>query len=405
MRARSLLADQMKVQTGTTNSPEGCIWGYLRPNGDVGARNHLLILNATGLTEPVARRVAQALPSSILVSSPFGMGVVGRDAEITERCLAGLATNPNCGAVLLISADRSRLERLSERLKEANKPFAAFALDNAGHDALELTVQALRGGAELRKIISRESRSEQPVKTLCVAMECGLSDPTSGIVANPLIGLIADKIVASGGTVIVGETLEWLGVESRLADRGITAKVSEEIRNAVLRREALAVSAGIDLIGVNPNRRNIEAGLTTIEEKASGSTVKSGTAPIMGVLDYAEHPPHPGLWLMDAASYTPESLTGFAAAGAQVMLFSTGTGNSYTSAICPTLKISANEQTVAKLPLQIDFDASACLTDGNLEQCAETLFAELLATFGGTLTWGEAVGEGGEVISRYGEAL
>ncbi|KUF09844.1 UxaA family hydrolase [Pseudoponticoccus marisrubri] len=378
--------------------------GYRRGDGRIGCRAHLLVLNATGLTDRIARRIAAAVPGTVLTSYPYGMGVLGPDADAARRALRGLANHPNTGAVLLLSADRSRLDEVAEALDPA-RPFEALALDSADHDALRLTALGTAAAMRLRRAASRQARDAVTPAALCVALECGLSDPTSGIAANPLIGHVADRIVDAGGTVILGETLEWLGVEDQLARRARTPEIARRITEAVTRREALAVANGVDLLGLNPNRRNIEEGLTTIEEKASGSVAKSGSRPIEGVLDYAEAPPRPGLWLMDGPSYTPESVTGMVAAGAQVALFSTGSGNSYASALCPTLKISANARTVAALDTQIDIDASALMGGQDAAAMAGPVLDEIAAVFGGALTWGEVTDEGNEVISRYGEAL
>ncbi|MBY6160234.1 UxaA family hydrolase [Mameliella alba] len=378
--------------------------GYHRPGRRPGSRSNLLVLNLTGLTEQAARRIATALPGAVLVSFPYGMGVLGPDAEATRRALTGLANHPNTGAVLLISADRSRLEEVQDRV-EGTTLCAGLALDSVAHDALRLTAEGIATGARLMREASRQCRQPMDPADIVLAVECGLSDPTSGIAANPLIGRIANRVVDAGGTVIMGETLEWLGVEAQLAARARTPAIAARITKAVTRRESLAVANGIDLAGINPNRRNIEEGLTTIEEKASGSVAKSGSHPVEGVLAYAEPPSHPGLWVMDAPSYTPESLTGLIAAGAQLALFSTGSGNSYVSALCPTIKISANARTVAALDTQIDFDASPLMTGADPDIMAKALWAEVLATFNGAMTWGEVTGEGNEVISRFGEAL
>lgn len=369
-----------------TNSNQTIVRGYRRDGGRIGCRTHLLVLNATGLTDRIARRVVAAVPGAVLASYPYGMGVLGADADTARRAMQGLALHPNVGAVLVLSADRTRLDEISAVLDIGDKPFDALALDSAAHDALRLTALGTATAMRLRRAVSRQPRRTAPLAALCVALECGLSDPTSGIAANPLIGHVADRIVAAGGTVILGETLEWLGVEDQLARRARTPEVADRIVGAVARRERLAVENGVDLLGLNPNRRNIEEGLTTIEEKASGSAAKSGSSPIEGVLDYAETPPHPGLWLMDGASYTPESMTGMVAAGAQVALFSTGSGNSYASALCPTLKISANARTVAALDTQIDIDASALMSGQDPADMAEAVLDEIVAVFDGALT-------------------
>ena len=170
--------------------------------------------------------------------------------------------------------------------------------------------------------------------------------------------------------------------------------------------ERAAMEAGIDLLGVNPGPTNIEAGLSTIEEKSLGSIAKGGSRKIQGVLGYAEAPPRSGLYVMDAPSYAPESLTGLVAAGATMVLFSTGPGNSFVNSLAPTIKISANPETVKPLKEQIDFDASSVfLGDQDLTRAGNSLFQLTLEVASGTATWGEVLDEGEEVVSRMGPAL
>ncbi|WP_323768255.1 UxaA family hydrolase [Marinovum sp.] len=379
--------------------------GYPRPAGRPGLRNHLLVLNTTGLTDAAARRIAAALPGAVFAGTMYGMGMVGRDARCHLATLAGLATHPNCGAVLLIGADRTRLDQLIAVLERDGRPFVALGLDDTGHDAQGLSQRGIAEGAGLLRQLSAQRRQACPVNDLFLAFECGLSDPSSGLAANPLLGHVADWLVDAGGSVVLGESIEWLGTEDELAQRAETPKVGAALKRAVSRRLALAQAAGIDLLGTNPNAANIKAGLSTIEEKASGAVLKAGTRPIRSVLDYAEAPAGPGLHFMDAPSYSPESLTGFVAAGAQMILFTTGLGNSWCSALAPTLKLTANAATAQGLPGQIDVDASGALAGTSIETLAAGLLAQIEATASGQLTFGEILGEGGESISRFGEAI
>lgn len=391
--------------TAEFDIPEGTFLGYPRPSGRAGIRNHLLVLNCTGLTDAAARRVAAALPGSVFASTMYGMGMVGADAAFQTTALAGMATHPNCGAVLLIGADRTRLDQLIATLEAADRPFVALGLDETQNDAHQLSQQAISAGAHLLRDLSTEWPRPCPVSELFIGFECGLSDPSSGLAANPLLGHVADWLVDAGGSVVLGESIEWLGTEDTLARRAVTPEVGTALKRAVLGRLALARDAGVDLLGTNPNAANIQAGLSTIEEKASGAVLKAGTRPIQSLLSYAEPPTAAGLHFMDAPSYSPESLTGFVAAGAQMILFTTGLGNSYCSALAPTLKITANAATARALPCQIDFDASAALQGRALEDMASDLVAQVLTTASGRLTLGEVMGEGGESISRFGAAI
>jgi altronate dehydratase large subunit len=380
--------------------------GYRRQDGQIGVRNHLLVLSVTGLTGPTAKRIGQAIRGAVVISAPYGSGLLGRDREAYQRALIGLGSHPNVGAALVIGADRPKAEQIAAAIEASGTKVAALVLDDHGHDALTLTDRGIRVGAGLAREISGRRREPAPLGTLCFGMECGRSDPSSGLVANPLIGCIADRMVEAGGRVILGETTEWLGAEHLLAGRAATPGVARQIIEAAARRERMAIEAGIDLTGNNPGHANIVAGLSSIEEKSLGAIAKSGRAPIQSVLAYAEAPSGPGLHLMDAPHYSPESLTGFTAAGAQMLLFSTGVGNSFGSALAPTLKISANPATCARLGQQLDFDASAAfLGEEALEEMARRLLGVVLETASGTATWAEVLIEGEEVISRHGEAL
>lgn len=380
--------------------------GYHRPDGQVGIRNRLLVLSVGGLTGPAARRIAAMLHDAACAVLPYEAGLIGEDKAIHDRTALGLAANPNLGATLLVGDNPRVLERFAGHLRAIGRAHAAVSMDDCGNDVYEFVSRATRLGAGLAREISRLRRAPAPMSSLCIGLECGRSDPSSGLVANPLVGRIADRVVDAGGTAILGETLEWLGAEHLLAKRARTPDAAAEITAAVKRRELAAVAAGVDLLGANPSPTNIESGLSSIEEKSLGSAAKSGSRTIEGVLGYGEAPPRPGLWTMDAASYAPESLTGFVAAGVQLILFTTGVGNSYVSALAPTVKVSANPKSCARLDGQLDFDAHAAfLGTENPEALAERLWETVAEVSSGTLTWGEILGEGDEVVSRFGAAL
>ena len=380
--------------------------GYRRADGQVGVRNHLLVLSTGGLTGQTARRIGAMLAGAVVVVLPHSAGLIGRDRDVHRRAIAGLATHPNVGAVLLVGDNPVVMEQARTDIEPSRRPFAGFTLDDCGHDALTLTDRAVRAGARLMREISGLRRTPAPVAALGIGLECGRSDPSSGLVANPLLGLVADWLVDAGGRAVIGETLEWLGAEHLLAGRARSPEVADAIRGAVLERERIAIAAGLDLTGSNPGPTNIAAGLSSIEEKSLGNIAKSGHRPIEGLLGYGEKPPAPGLWTMDASAYAPKSLTGFVVAGAQMLLFTTGVGNPYVSALAPTIKLSANPATCAAFRDQLDFDASgAFLGHDSLDATGEALWRRVLAVASGEATWGEILREGDEVLSRFGPAL
>lgn len=388
------------------NTPTDCFSGYLRPDGRAGVRNNLLILSVTGLTGPSARRIAQCIRGAVYAGTPSGSGLIGEDQYIHDRAITGFGLNPNSAAVLVIGADPPRVDALAATIAQSGKPVEKLTLDECGHDAITLTERGLRLAAKLAREISCYRRQPAPLSDLFIGLECGRSDPSSGLVANPLLGRVADRLVDAGGSAVFGETMEWLGLEDALAQRAGDSATGTAVRDAVLNREQLAISNGIDLLGKNPGPTNIVAGLSTIEEKAIGNVAKSGARPIRSLLGYGETPATRGLHAMDAAAYAPESISGFSAAGAQLILFTTGVGNSFVNAIAPTIKVSANPETCARLDSQLDFKCAQVFNGHEpIEAAAARLFDCVLDIAGGTLTYGEILGEGEEVISRYGPGL
>ena len=380
--------------------------GFPRPDGSVGVRNHVLVMSVTGLTGPTARRIARVVAGVKVIATPYGSGLMGDDAAVQSRSLVAFGRHPNVGAVLVIGATPPKVAEIADAIAASGKRVERLVLDDFGHDAIALTERGIRIAAALVHSLSRQRRAPFALERLFLALECGRSDPSSGLVSNPLVGRVVDTVIAAGGRAVLGETIEWLGAEHLLVARAANAEVADAIRSAVERRERLAIDAGMDLLGNNPGPTNIAAGLSTIEEKSLGAIAKGGSSTIRGVLGIAQPAPGPGLYLMDAPAYAPESVTGLVASGAQVALFTTGVGNSFVSGLAPTIKLCANPVATAMLREQLDFDASDVFESrATIEDAAARLAALVVEVASGTLTWGEVLDEGEDVISRMGPAL
>lgn len=381
--------------------------GFPRRTGRAGTRNHLLVLGINGLIAATAGHIAAALSGCKLVATPYGRGQYGADKECHFRQLVGIGANPNNGAVLIVGADRKSADEVAAAVATlCCASVAALTLDDVGQDALELAARGIRLGAAMLRDLSRARREPMAISQLYVGLECGQSDASSGLAANPLAGALADRLVDAGGTAVVGETLEWLGAEHALHGRGTRDGVGDRIVKAVMDRERAVTAAGVDLTGNNPGAENIAGGLSTIEEKSLGAIAKTGSRPIADILDFCGRPEEKGLYLMDGPSFSPESMTGFVASGTQLIVFTTGPGNSYCSLLAPTIKICANPASGAELKEQIDFDAAnVLLARQSLDKAADALFAALIDIASGTLTWGEATGQGSECFTRIGASL
>ena len=381
-------------------------WGYKRKNGLVGIRNKLLIISITGLTGPTARKISDFLKGSLFVDNPYGGGIIGEDKTRQNNAIIGFAENPNVGAVLIISADPPKGDFIKSQLVKSSKPIELLTLDECNHDAIKLLELGLRKGAKLIREISRLRREKVSFSKLSIGLECGRSDPSSGLVANPLMGLIADKLIDFGGSAIIGETIEWLGAEHLLKKRAQTDEVKKKVSYAVDFQKNFAKSKGIDLLGNNPGHQNIKAGLSTIEEKSLGNIAKSGSKKIENVIDWGEKPKNNGMYLMHAPSYAPESLSGFSSAGCQITLFSTGVGNSFNNHIAPSIKFSANPEACKLLSEQLDYKcADVFLGKKEINDSFEELWSLMIDVCSGTSTWGEILNESSEVFSRIDRSL
>lgn len=378
--------------------------GYIRADGRVGVRNWLGIVGVDGLVMPLVQRLVTRLPFAVAICNPYGRGQVGADESTSLRTLQGLAANPNFGAVLVVGADGISSDSLAHRLLAQQPNVVTLSLQEVGEDTALATHRGIDRGMDLLRRMASQKREPAHLGQLMVGIECGHSDATSGLVANPTAGRLADVVVESGGTVLVGETYEWVGGEQALIDRAVNVQVAEDIVRSVEASVRRMQDSGRHWD--NPGVENRQGGITTIEEKALGAIAKAGSGPILGVLAYGQEPPEPGLFLMDTPFFTPESLTAFAAAGAQITIMTTGVGNSFCNSVAPTVKVTANRETARKLVNQIDVDLSVALnepSESDFALCA--LLHRTLAAASGELTCGELAGEGGIVISRFGMSV
>ena len=374
-------------------------WGFERADGSVGIRNHVAILAVMDNVNGVVKHLAELVKGTLAIPVWYGRGQFGADDVLYRRTQVGLATNPNIAAVLVISLEKVSAEKVAAAIAESGKPVEQISVQDIGG-----SVEALAAG--IRKLIpmveaaSADRPKFMPLSKLVLGVECGGTDTTSGIAANPALGYVADHIVASGGTVYLSETSEWMGAEQVLAKRARTETVSADIWAAVRRIEDSAVARGVDIRGANPVPDNIRGGITTIEEKSLGAIIKGGTTEIQGLLDYATAAEGKGLYVMDTAAPAAESMTGLAAGGAQIILFSTGQMNIMGNLIAPTVKVTGNPRTAQRMRDNVDVDVSPMLQGETLEVAGGRLLDFTLSVASGRYTKAEILGEEDIAISR-----
>jgi len=390
-------------------APLPALSGYRRADGRIGFRNHLLVLPTVQCANGVVERIGRSVSDAVALPHAYGCSQIGADLEQTTRVLEAFAGHPNVGAVLLVSLGCETLDAraMADRLRAAGRAVELLVIQEVGgtEKAYEAAPRIIEG---LRETLRSIARVEVLASDLIVGVECGGSDAWSGVTANPAVGSACDRIVASGGTVILSEVTEFIGAESVLAARADREEVSREILRIVQDREE-AVRAGRRSAAGRASEfpedlapGNVEGGLTTIEEKSLGAIAKGGTSPVREVVAYGRRPIRKGLVVMDTAGNDPESVTGMVAGGAQIVLFTTGRGSPTGCPVAPVIKVATNTSMFSALRGDMDANAGTILdgepTDGVGARIAETL----ARVAGGALTAAERGGHGVFAIERLG---
>ncbi|MBW1765429.1 MAG: UxaA family hydrolase [Deltaproteobacteria bacterium] len=366
--------------------------GLERPNNLVGIRNTILVMAAADCAEPVARMIAEGIEGAVSVSQYQGC----IDMQVVPT-LTGVARNANVFGTLLVAmgCEGQQPEPLKEEIAKSGKPVEIINIQAVGG-----TRRAISKGREIVRSMAEEAKRQQrapfDIGRLIVGVKCGGSDTTSGIAANPAIGVTTDMLVDAGAAVVMGEPIEAIGAEKALSSRAENEEVRRQIMKWIGDEEKrwTVPGAAVDFMC----RGNIEGGLTTLEEKSLGAIHKSGHRLIKGVLknkdDYLETvPPGGGLFLQEGVHVELHSMTYMAAAGVHLIIFTTGQGGSFGHAISPLIKVTGNPDTWARMNEDMDINASTIM-EGNesIESVGKRIFDEVLAVASGKLTIGEQLG-------------
>lgn len=353
-------------------------YGYRRPDGRVGVRNKVLILPASVCASDTTRIIAQQVQGTVTFNNQQGCSQVAPDQQFTMDIMAGYAANPNIYGTVVVSlgCENCQMDLVVAAIKErTNKPLEQVIIQEVGGTlkAVEIAVRYAKAMVADASVLRNE---EFPISELIVGTECGGSDPTSGLAANPAIGAMSDLLVAAGGTSILSETTEFIGAEHILARRAATPEIHDRIYAIVSRFEKSFYPVGEDVRTGNPSPGNKAGGITTLEEKSLGCIHKGGHSPINAVYDYAKQvDSRQGLVIMDTPGNDPASVAAMVAGGAQIVVFSSGRGSPTGNPIAPVVKITGNKLTFAKMEDNIDFNAAPLIYG---EKTAEGLGEELL---------------------------
>ncbi len=368
--------------------------GYLRSDGKVGTRNYLAVIPTSICSATVAFNIASQIPQAVALPNQHGCCQIGADHEQTINTLIGLGKNPNVAAVLVVGlgCEGVPIDKVAKNIATTGKKTETVIIQECG-GTLKATEKGIKIAAKMAREISLIKAQEFPISELCLAVECGGSDFTSGLASNPAVGVASDLLIEAGGTSILSETTEFIGAEHILARRAKTPMIGEKIISLVQNCELRAKQLNVDIRGGQPTPGNIAGGISSIEEKSLGCIYKAGNSPIQGVLVYAETPKEKGLYIMDTPGQDIESITGMLAGGANIVIFTTGRGTPTGSPLAPVIKITANSETYSKMFDNIDLDTSSIISGGkSIDQVAKEIFQEIIDVASGKLTKAESLG-------------
>ncbi len=384
-------------------------YGYPRSDDQVGIRNYVLMLSGTLYANTTCERVAQMVQNTVPVVHPLGRCQIAPDLAQTFRTLVGHGVNPNAGAVIVVDHFKEEgctADEIAHEVAKTGKPVEVVNIRRDG-GAIRALDHALRTAVEFNRRITVQQRERVPLSKLVYGINCGTSDVTSGLAHNRCVGWVADRIIDFGGRAIVAETTEMMGGEDLIRAKAKTPDIAEKILHMIERNEASILACGVDLRGSQPTGDNIAGGLTTIEEKSLGALQKWGTKEIVGAVDYA-HPigDESGLWVMDTPGHGGESITGIAAAGSQVMSFSTGGGHTINHPLMITMRITGNRESWERMGDTMEVDVSDVFEGTALDVAAQRLLDEILELCDGKMTKAEALKEyNAFAITRCGPSV
>ena len=376
----------------------------------MGVRNEIWIIPTVGCVNNVATAIAKqantyvkgSVSEVIAFPHPYGCSQMGNDQENTRRILADLINHPNAGGVLVLGlgCENSNIDVLKPYIGDYDKNRVKFLISQECEDEIAESVEIIKGLIDYAAGFEREPIS---VSKLVIGMKCGGSDGLSGITANPLVGRFSDMLISKGGTTILTEVPEMFGAETILMNRceseelfHKTVSLINDFKNYFKRHN--------QTIYENPSPGNKKGGISTLEDKSLGCTQKSGSALVKGVLAYGETVKTSGLNLLSAPGNDLVASTALAAAGAHIVLFTTGRGTPFASPV-PTMKISTNSRLANKKSNWIDFNAGVLVEEQTMNEQAKKLFDYVVEVASGKQVCSEAAGFHDMAIFKQGVTL
>ncbi len=383
--------------------------GFRRADGQFGVRNDLwiipLVACVNGLANNLVKAITPELPAgmrALALTHPYGCSQLGADHECTAELLASFCRHPNAGGVLVVSlgCENNTLESFRKRLGDYSCYNIDFMVAQQAGDEFSDGLEKLR---KLLKKAQSFQRETLPASVLRVGLKCGGSDGFSGVTANPLIGRFSDLLAALGGSTVLTEVPEMFGAETLLMGRCVNREVFDKCVKMINDFKHYYAEHGQPCYE-NPSPGNKQGGITTLEDKSLGCVQKGGAGAVVDVLPYGGKLSRPGLSLLSGPGNDPVAATALAAAGCQIILFSTGRGTPFGTVV-PTLKIATNNELAQNKSNWIDFNAGRALTGESLDDLGLELLDQVIDCASGAEARNEQYGYQEIAIFKSGVTL
>lgn len=365
--------------------------GYKRPSGKVGIRNEVWIIPTVGCVNSIAKNVEEyfkdknidGIDGVYAFTHPYGCSQLGDDHENTKKLLASLVNHPNAASVLVLGlgCENLTISQFKEAIGDYDENRVKFLIAQDAEDEFESAIKIVDSLIDYAKKFKREKIN---TNELIIGMKCGGSDGLSGITANPVVGNLSDKLISLGGTTILTEVPEMFGAENMLFNKCVDEKVFEKAVKMINDFKNYFISHN-QVVYENPSPGNKKGGISTLEDKSCGCVQKGGNAIIVDCLGYAEQVKKKGLNLLTGPGNDLVSSTVLSAAGAHIVLFTTGRGTPFGCPV-PTIKISSNTDLFEKKNKWIDFNAGELLTGLTLDEVSEKLLDLVIEVASGKKT-------------------
>lgn len=362
--------------------------GYVRKNGDVGIRNEVWIINTVGCVNKIAKKLSE-LTGAKYFEHPFGCSQLGDDQGVTQKILRGLVNHPNAAGVLVLGlgCENNNIPEFQKVLSTWDSERVRFLITQECEDEIEEGVKIIR---ELQAYADTFKQEPVSISRLRLGLKCGGSDGYSGITANPLVGSLSDRLIRYGGSCVLTEVPEMFGAEHLLMQRCPTKELFDKTV-ALINNFKDYFTRHNQVIYENPSPGNKAGGITTLEEKSLGCVQKGGLSPVCDVLDYGDTVTKNGLSLLNGPGNDLVAVTNLIAAGAHMVLFTTGRGTP-AGGPAPTVKIATNHALAVRKKNWIDFDASYLLEGVSMEEMTDRFIDYILRVASGEQTANERNG-------------